>query len=260
MKPVLLTRRYWSAKRVAILIGFVLTILGPIGAQFVVDPAQDAGRVLEGLAKDTGAEIDALKASQAQYFMFEQQGALVFALDAAGLGQGQAAQKAMLDNLYQLSLLSRANAMRQVIGELARGRMLQYQPTADAYLRLVEAARKEVSLATYKAVDDFEAGMMAKANSRMATLQDNLLKFGQARADADRLAGRRKLMLLVVSMLGAAFLLAANLLSTREEEAAEVLEEAGEGSPQAMAELAVATKLMEAALGHARELNAPKPG
>ena len=45
-RPAALTRRYWSAKRVAILIGFILTILGSLGSQFYVDPIQGRSATL----------------------------------------------------------------------------------------------------------------------------------------------------------------------------------------------------------------------
>ena len=187
--------------------------------------------------------------------MFQQQGALVYALNAAGFGAAQSPERTTINNVYQLSLMSRSNAMRAIIGELALARILNYRATADTYHALIDAARKDLSLASYTAVDDFENGTMAQANMQMGKLQQNLqaLNKAKAKADADAIANQRKLLLLALVTLGSAFLLAANLLSTREEKKVAEIETT---SPDEVMELTIATQLMETVLAHARALEA----
>ena len=202
-----------SPKRAAILIGFILTVMGPIGAQFFVDPAQELSRALDGQAKDVAAKIEGLKNAQAQYYAFQQQGALIYALQAVGIA---GSERSIIGNLYQLSLLSRSNAMRAMIGEMALAGKIGFQTTVDQYNLLIAAARKDFSFAAYTAIDDFETATMAQANQEMVRLQKSLVDLGAGKSIAEATANQRKLMLIALGLLGSAFLLAANLLSTRE--------------------------------------------
>jgi len=98
-------------------------------------------------------------------------GVLVYALNASGLAAAGSSQHDTLSNLYQLALLDRSTSMRQMIGELAMAKKLTYRETSDKYGALIATARKDVSLASYQAVDDFETQTMRQANALMARLQ-----------------------------------------------------------------------------------------
>jgi hypothetical protein len=77
--------QFWSAKRLAILIGFGLTALGTLGPQFYVSSIEDSSAESDQFAKSLTARIDTLRAAQSQYLLFEQMGVLVYALNASGL-------------------------------------------------------------------------------------------------------------------------------------------------------------------------------
>jgi hypothetical protein len=249
-----LTLRYWSAKRLAILIGFVLTILGSLGSHFYVDPVQDRSAWLDEQSKDVAAKIDTLKSAQAQYLLFQQQTSLVFALNAVGFGAGDAAERTQVTNLYQLSLLDRSNAVRAIIGELALARIIDYAQTRAKYAALIETARKDFSLAVYTGVDDFERATMEQANSLMNALQQNYLNLGQAKAEADRIVDQRKVVLLALITLGSTFLLAANLISTRKEQPDGAAPASSATADDRVAELTTAAQIIEMALDQAKTI------
>ena len=253
--PVVLTRRYWTAKRLAILIGFVLTILGSLGSHFYVDPMQDRSAWLDQQSKDTVAKIDTLKNAQAQYLLFQQQTSLVYALNSVGFAATDGPGRTQISNLYQLSLLDRSNAVRAMIGELALAKIIDYPQTRSKYAALIDAARKDFSLATYTNVDDFERSTMDQANTLMSLLQQNYLNLGQAKTETDRVVDQRKVTLLALITLGSAFLLAANLISTRKEEA-EVngASDASAASDDRVAELTTAAQIIEMAIDQAKNL------
>jgi hypothetical protein len=158
--PAFFGLSFWSARRFAILIGFVLTALGTLGPQFYVIAVEDSSAETDQFVKSLTYRIDTLRSAQSQYLLFEQMGVLVFALNASGLAAIGSSQHDTLSNLYQLALLDRSTSMRQMIGELARAKQLTYRETSDKYGALIATARKDESLASYQAVDDFETETM----------------------------------------------------------------------------------------------------
>ncbi len=246
--PAILTPSWWSTKRLALLIGFLLTAAGALGPQFYVGPVEDHATDVDQFAKTLTARIDNLRNAQSQYLLFQQIGALVFALNTTGVASGGTSQETTLNRLYQLSLLDRSNGVRQMLGALAMARELPYRETADKYNALISAARKDFTLAGVQAVDDFETGAMRKADALMARMQQALIEAQHQKSDLDALAARRRLELLIAMTLGSALLLAANLLSERPA--------APDAPPETPAEAAAAERLVALAIDEARAIEA----
>jgi len=96
--PVVLTRRYWTAKRLAILIGFVLTILGSL-VPISTSIRCRSERMARPAIKRPVAKIDTLKNAQAQYLLFQQQTSLVYALNSVDSPRRRAGANADLQSL-----------------------------------------------------------------------------------------------------------------------------------------------------------------
>jgi hypothetical protein len=96
-----------------------------------------------------------------------------------------------LISLYPLALLDRSTSMRRMIGELVLAKELTYRETSDKYGALIATARKDVSLASYQAVDDFETQTMRQADALMGRLQNALLFAERTKGELDTLAARR---------------------------------------------------------------------
>ncbi len=250
--PAFLKVSFWSAKQLAILSGFARAALGSLGPQFCVSSIEDRSGEADQFAKSLSARIDTLRAAQSQYLLFEQMGVLVYALNASGLAAAGSSQHDTLSSLYQLSLLDRSTSVRQMIGELARAKELTYRETSDKYGALIAAARKDVSLASYQAVDDFETETVRRADALMARLQGALLAAARAKGELDALAARRKLQLIVVMTLGSTLLLAANLMSEKTRAQAE--------TPASSDEVAAAEWLIELAMRESKALGDGKAG
>ena len=248
--PAFLKSSFWSAKRLAILIGFALTALGTLGPQFYVNSVEDLSGETDQFAKLLTARIETLRSAQSQYLLFEQMGVLVYALNASGLAAAGSSQHDTLSSLYQLALLDRSTSMRQMIGELARAKELAYRETSDKYGALIAAARKDLSLASYQAVDDFETQTMRQADALMSRLQDSLLSAERTKSDLDALAAKRKLQLIVVMTLGSTLLLAANLMSEKATPQAETRASSDE--------VAAAQRLVEIAIRESKGLGDEK--
>lgn len=248
-RPAFLGVNYWSAKRIAILIGFTLAALSTLGPQFYIGPIEDLGAEADQSAKALAARIETLRGAQSQYLLFEQVGVLIYAINATGMLPEGSNQRGTLNDLYQLSLLDRSTPVRQMIGELARARRLDFRKTSDAYGELIATARKTVSLDSYKAVNDFENKTMDAANALMAELQQALLTAEGAKSGYDGMASRRRLDMLILTGLGSTLLLGANLMS--EKPTAPPPE-----PPETEAEAAAAERLVRLALDQAKALPA----
>jgi hypothetical protein len=246
--PALFARSWWTTKRLAILIGFALTVLGALAPQFYVAPVEDRAADADQLAKTLTARIENLRGAQSQYLLFQQMGVLVYALNATGVAANGASQGATLNRLYQLSLLDRSSAMRQVIGELALSRQLAYRETSDKYAALIATAREDFSMTAFEAVGDFETDALRKGDAWMAMLQQGLLNAQHTKGDLDALAARRRVQLLVAMTLGSTLLLAANLMSEKPAEPSD--------KPETPAETAAAERLVELAIAQAAALDA----
>jgi len=133
LKLKIISPAWWSIKRLAILVGFLLTVIGALGPHFYVGPVEDRAQYNDQAAKTLAARIDNLRAAQAQYLLFQQMGVLVYALNATGVASGGSSQETTLNRLYQLSLVDRTFALRQMLGELALAKQLDYRQTSDKY-------------------------------------------------------------------------------------------------------------------------------
>jgi hypothetical protein len=120
-------------------------------------------------------------------------------------------------------------------------------------------ARKDISLANYTAVDDREKELLRQATSQIGNFQDVLTLVQQEKAEADGTVDRNRLFLLMAMTLGSSFLLAANLISTREEPA-EPAASPAKAADDRVTELTTAAYLIEVALEQARGLDERKPG
>jgi hypothetical protein len=127
--PAFLRLSFWSAKRFCDPDRFRADRLGTLGQQFYVSAVEDSSAETDQFAKSLAARIDTLRSAQSQFLLFEQMGVLVYALNASGLAAAGSSQHDTLSGLYQLALLDRSTSMRQMIGELARARQLNYRET-----------------------------------------------------------------------------------------------------------------------------------
>ena len=204
---------YWTLKRLAILVGFLLTMLGSVGAYLYVQPAEQRSSGVDETIKSLAVKIELIKNASAQYFMFEQQGSLIFAISAANTNPEA---RDDINRLRQIALLNSTFAVRQIIGQLAIAGQLNYRETSDGYQKLIDAARQDFTLTNFLAVKNFEAKYINGAETQSGQLQLQRDALMQEKAADDRVVDDRKLVLLVLTSLGSAFLLAANLVATKD--------------------------------------------
>lgn len=206
-------RRLWrsmrDAKRISILIGATMALIGSGGQFFLVDSlSKEAAALGEKIAR-AQTDAETLKNAQMQYFMTYQQGTVIFALDPNGATK----DKQVLGNLYRLNLINRATPLRAMLGDMAVAGLLDYRKTYDAYLIANEKAQKDFTWENFAALNAFERTVVDGALARQHKLQEDVFSLGQRKAGVDDAVDRRKLTLVLVSMLGTVLLLLANLRS-----------------------------------------------
>lgn len=211
--PDLIRLRYWTLKRLTILVGFILTLLGSVGSYLYVTPAERRADELGGQIKSAEATIEILKNADTSYWMFQQQGSLIFAIYSANTRDEA---KDVIGDLLKLAMSDRTFAVRTVIGQLAIANQLNYRQTSDRYQGLVQAAAKDFTFENYMAVNAFEKDFMQRAETMTGNLQQLRLSLMTAKGGADVLVERHKLVLLILTTLGSTFLLAANLITAKE--------------------------------------------
>lgn len=205
---------YFDAKRVSVLIGAVLSIVGSAGQFFFIETLTSANAKLESATNASLARIEVLKAAQLQYFFTYQQGSILFALDPNGTTR----DKQVLAGLYKLNVINRATPLSSMLGELALSGAVPFRETLDRYNTLNDAARADFSWTNYVALNEFEKDVIDRALAQQHKLQEKVLEMQALKAQIDDESARRKLMLVLVTLVGSGFLLVANLLTTRKAE------------------------------------------
>ncbi len=209
--------RYWSLKRSTILVGFVLAMLGSVGAAVYVDPAQKIASEVEAQISESAAAIELLKNAQASYWLFQQQNLQIYAL--YDMNTKDSARETV-GNLVKLAIYDRADPIFVVIGQLALSNELNYVETVARYRAVIDKALNDLTFQNFVAINAFERDFIQKAEKKVADLQTLRLNLIGSKSVADQRVNQHKLVLLVLTTLGSTFLLAANLMATRSEAAA----------------------------------------
>ena len=200
-------RRFADPKRISIVVGAAMALLGSGGQFFLVDSLSKEAAEIGGRVARAQVDAETLKNAQMQYFMTYQQGSIIFALDPTGMTK----DKQVLGNLYRLNLINRTTPLRTMLGDMAMAGLLDYRQSYDAYLAVNEKAQKEFTWENYSALNEFERTIVDSALARQHALQQDVFTLGQRKAAIDDAADRRKLTLVLLSMLGTFLLLLANL-------------------------------------------------
>jgi hypothetical protein len=200
-----------TPKLAAILIGFVLSLLGSAGQFFYVDPLASMVEEKQGELRRIEARVATLRDAQVQYFNAQVQSATLFALDPAD----ETRRSGLVAKLYQMNLLDKAFPFRALLAEMAMAGLFEFKPVNDAYRGLSEAARSGLTYENYQKLNAFERDILDRALSLQHNLQERHLTIASEVAERAAQRDRRKLALVLLTCLGTCFLLVANLLSER---------------------------------------------
>ena len=190
-----------------IVLGFLSTVAGTLGSFLLLEGPNARLRQLSDARSGAVREIDKLGALNNAYFIANQQGDLIFALNLQ-----DSSRKEIGRLLYQGNVLDRAEPIRNVIGALAIARLVDYRKTYGDYERLSDAARASGEYGPFLAVKKAEREVIQQAQQRVESLQLGLGPLQTEASLVEATLRRRQAVLIAFSLAGACLLLLANLL------------------------------------------------
>ena len=205
-------RLFRYAKLFSLIGGFVFGMAGAVWS-FAFDQrlGQDQAR-LSDLKADLSAQIRMLNDIASEYFMANQQGDLIFVT-----AHQDTARRDLAELIYKGSMLDRATPVRNMIGALAIAKVLDYRTTYDAYAKLNDEARANLTLDTFMKVKQAERTIITKGQERVPVLMKALFEVERELNANAQAQGRNRVIGLFSSLLGSFLLLLANLVAARQE-------------------------------------------
>jgi hypothetical protein len=206
-----------NAERAAIVLGFGLTVLSLILTQFYAEPIQhQRSDVREKLAAArTSAKI--LSAANAMDNIFGQLGSLVFTLDSRQQPDENSAD--VVRTLQRRAMDWRHDGVRTYLAQLGVAGEVDYLSASKTYEALVADELRLGTIVAYQKANDFEADLSLRAvkDTGVAAMSAISLhsKFLALEADVQS----RKLVLMLVTLVGSTFILVATLIAMSEKPA-----------------------------------------
>jgi hypothetical protein len=196
------------AKSIALVAGFLFGTLGAAWSFVFDDRLNEELRRLSDAKADLVMQIESLNKIGSDYFIANQQGDLIFLLAQ----DGNARQDLAL-LIYEGNVLDRAIPVRNMLGALALANQLDYQQTYDAYEKLNDETRTNLSFDNFIQLKQVEQSIITKGQERVPLLLNDLFEIDQA-INVNRAAQQRNRVLgLISSVFGNLLLLSANLVA-----------------------------------------------
>jgi hypothetical protein len=229
----------WSWERTAILFGFLLTIVGVVGAQVVLTPAIQRATAIESDIAAKRAKMNITRAALAFDDIAKQLSGALF-LVKPGSADEEAAG-AILVELKNRALRHRHDEVRTMISQLGIAGEIEFKPVSDAYEALVDDENRDFTLATFQATNAYDADLTSKVVNDQNADRLTITALQRSRFAARSESESRRRVLVAISFLGSTLLLIATLKASRHD------------SPAETNTTTRAAELLEAALIIARE-------
>ncbi len=211
VKPSATTRKksqlFWL-KTSTLILATVLSLMGSIGQFFFIESYDDVIGARSAEMRDIETRAATLRSTQAEYFNSYVQANLLFALNPADI----TVNKGVTGQMYQLAILDRAFPFRAIMGEMAIAGLFEFKSTNDQYRKLSEAARADLSYASYSALNAFEKDILDRALTLQHSMQDRFFVAQEEKSVAETARDKRRLWLTLMTAVGTILLLAANLM------------------------------------------------
>jgi hypothetical protein len=185
--------------------------IGRAWSFLVVERLSEQARALANAKADVNRKIQSLNTLASEYFIANQQGDLVFIL-----AQQENARRDLANLIYKGNVLNRATPVRNMIGALAVAKQLDYRSTYDAYERLNNETRANLSFENFTRLKQEETNIIVKGQERVPLLLDQLFEIEREISANEAAQKKQRTLGLVASMLGSSLLLFANLVAEKE--------------------------------------------
>lgn len=200
------------AKPISMIGGFLFATVGAVWSFLVVDSLSERGKELADVKAAVVREMQSLNSIASEYFIANQQGDLIFILALQG-----GARQDIARDIYKGNLLDRATPVRNMIGALAIAKQLDYRETYDAYEKLNDETRSNLSFDNFAKLKQHEKAIIVKAQERVPVLLNQLFDTERAMNANEAAQKRQRFIGLIASILGSSLLLFANLIAEKEK-------------------------------------------
>jgi hypothetical protein len=189
-------------RTISLIGGFLFATLGALWSFLVVERLSEQARALANAKADVQREIQSLNTLASEYFIANQQGDLIFIL-----AQQENARRDLASLIHKGNVLDRATPVRNMIGALAVARQLDYRSTYDAYEKLNNETRANLSFENFTRLKQEEKNIIVKGQERVPLLLDQLFEI-EPEINANEAAQKKqRILCLVASILGSSLLL-----------------------------------------------------
>lgn len=199
-------------KIVSITGGSVVSIIGILWSLIVVNSLSEDARKLKDNKDTLVKEVASINSASSEYFLANQQGDLIYVLAIQ-----DSARKDIVKSLYQGNLLDRATPVRNMIGELAIARQLDYKETYNVYVKLNDEARQTMDFTLYSQLKNQEKGLIEQGANLIPTLLEMQSQINMQLNANEAAQKSQRTISSMFSILGTLLLLLANLIVKREE-------------------------------------------
>ena len=232
-------RTRWSWERTTILLGFLLTIVGVVGGQFVLTPAIQRATDIESSIAAKRAKMKITRAALAFDDIAKQLSDALFLVKPGPADEETG--RVILAELKNRALRHRHDEVRTMISQLGIAGEIEFKPVSDAYEALVNDENRDFTLATFQATNAYDSDLTSKVVSDQYADGVAIVALQRSRFAARSDSESRRRILVAISFLGSALLLVATLKASRHN------------SPAETNAATHASELLEAALAIARE-------
>jgi hypothetical protein len=196
------------AKSISLILGFFFGVVGAVWSLIVVDRQSEEIRKLSNTKANFAHQIESLNSIASEYFIANQQGDLIFILAQKGT-----TREDIGGLIYQGNMLDRATPVRNMIGALAVAKQLDYRKTYDAYEKLNNQTRANLSFENFTKLKQVEKAIVVAGQERVPLLLNGVFEI-EKKINANGAAQKKnRLIGLVSSVFGNLLLLFANLIA-----------------------------------------------
>lgn len=205
---------FWNAERLSILLGFTLTLLSLLGAQFYLGPAQVQLTAIADNLAATRTQVQILATAQALDNAYGQLGSMVFTLNANESGDENRAD--IIAALQRRAIERRHEGVRNYLAQLGLAGAIDFLAMSSLYDQLVTAEQRDFSLATYQAANEFERELSMAIVNKMGQKAIGAIRLHSDWVHAANDVKVRSAILLAMSTAGLVLLFFATLWAERD--------------------------------------------
>jgi hypothetical protein len=163
------------AKVISMVGGIALTILSAAWSFFFASKLSGEIKQMTDFKADLTRQVETINLNAYSYFIANQQGDLIFILAQQGN-----ARKDIVSLIYKGNMLDRATPVRNMIGALAIAKQLSYRQTYDAYEKLNDETRTNLTFENFTKLKRAEKTLVEQGQERVPLLLNTLYNADRA--------------------------------------------------------------------------------